>query len=394
MNLKIIYTFGVCLLVANVSSQTSPFDEVLKQIERNNIELSAYQSFIDGQKLQNKSGNNLSDPQLSGYYLPFGEHQGDDYTEFEISQSFEFPTVYAARSKWNKLKEEQLQAVYTTKRQEVLLKAKQVLIHLYMLQKQKDIEKDRKEQSRQVFQQIQELYNKEQIGILEFNKAKVVWIQEQFVVAQLETEIQNQLATLETLNGGTPLNIQNLQLDIPLQIQDFEELWNAKLANDPQLIALKAKESTALQNIQLEKNKVLPNLALGYNYQGVPGSNYSGVYGGLSIPLWRSRNKVKAAKADYEYQQSHTKMEQQMMYTRLQQEYNQYQLLFNTYTDYQKTMKNLNSEALLFKAYSLGEFSFLEYYMEVQFYRDATDKILQMEKELQLLQAQLLIHQL
>ena len=36
----------------------------------------------------------------------------------------------------------------------------------------------------------------------------------------------------------------------------------------------------------------------------------------------------------------------------------------------------------------------MEYYMEVQFYRDATDRMLQMEKQLQLVQAQLLIHRL
>jgi hypothetical protein len=57
-------------------------------------------------------------------------------------------------------------------------------------------------------------------------------------------------------------------------------------------------------------------------------------------------------------------------------------------------MGNLESEDLLFKAYMLGEYSFMDYYVELQFYRNASDKMLQMEKELQLLQAQLLKHQL
>jgi outer membrane protein TolC len=188
--------------------------------------------------------------------------------------------------------------------------------------------------------------------------------------------------------------LDNLQLDIPFQIQTLETLWTEKLAKDPKLLELKTNEVTALQKVQLEKNKVLPNLALGYNYQGVNGSNYSGIYGGLSIPLWNSKNKVKAAQAQYEYQQSSTEVAQQLLYAQVQQEFNQYQLLFNKYTEYQDTIETLNSEDLLFKAYSLGEYSFLEYYMEVQFYRDATDKMLQMEKQLQLLQAQLLIHQL
>ena len=241
---------------------------------------------------------------------------------------------------------------------------------------------------------MQELFNKEQVGILDLNKAKVAWIQEQFVVEQLEAEIQNQITVLQTLNGEQSLELDNLQLEIPFELQTMETLWSDKLASDPKLLELQANEASALQNVTLEKNKILPNLALGYNYQGVNGNNYSGVYGGLSIPLWSSKNKIKAAQANYEYQQSSSQVVKQLLYAELQQEYNQYQLLFDKYTEYQNTIESLNSEDLLFKAYNLGEYSFLEYYMEVQFYRDATDKMLQMEKELQLLQAQLLIHKL
>mgnify|MGYP001338660974 CR=1 FL=1 len=394
MNKYIVSAICGCLFFVNGFSQDKNIGELLNVIEQNNTELKGYQSFIESQQLENSSTNNLPDPQLLGYYLPFGDNATGNYTEYQISQSFEFPTVYAARSKWNNLKAEQLQALFTKKRQEVLLKAKQGLISLYILQKQKTIEINRRQQSKQVYEQMQELFNKEQVGILDLNKAKVAWIQEQFVVEQLETEIQNQITVLQTLNGEQSLELDNLQLEIPFELQTMETLWSDKLASDPKLLELQANEASALQNVTLEKNKILPNLALGYNYQGVNGNNYSGVYGGLSIPLWSSKNKVKAAQANYEYQQSSSQVTKQLLYADLQQEYNQYQLLFDKYTEYQNIIESLNSEDLLFKAYNLGEYSFLEYYMEVQFYRDATDKMLQMEKELQLLQAQLLIHKL
>jgi hypothetical protein len=126
----------------------------------------------------------------------------------------------------------------------------------------------------------------------------------------------------------------------------------------------------------------------------VEGNNYSGVYGGLSIPLWNSRNKVKAAESDFEYQESNTQLARQLLYAQFQKYYNQYQLVLQKYKEYQSTISNLNSEELLLKAYSLGEYSYLEYYMETQFYRDAVDKMLEMEKQLHILQAQLLRHQL
>ena len=138
----------------------------------------------------------------------------------------------------------------------------------------------------------------------------------------------------------------------------------------------------------------MPNLALGYNYQGVSGSNYSGFYGGISIPLWSSKNKVKAAEANYEYQQSKTQVITTSLYAQFQETYNRYELMLEKYNEYQTTMGNLDSEQLLFKAYQLGEYSFMDYYSELQFYQTASDKMLQMEKELQLLQTQLLKHQL
>lgn len=394
MNKYIVFAISGCLFFFNGFSQTATVEGVLNEIEQNNTELKGYQSFIESQQLENKSTNNLPDPQFSGYYMPFGDNTTGDYTEYEISQSFEFPTVYAARGKWNASKSQQLASAYATKRQEVLLQAKGILIELTFSQKQKAIETERRTQSNQVFDQIQELFNKEQVGVLDLNKAKIAWIQEQFVVQQIDNNIQVQISKLQTLNGGNPIDDISSQLVLPAEIGTIENLWQDKLIKDPRLQELKANEAASFQKIKLEKNKVLPNVALGYNYQGVSGSNSSGVYGGISIPLWNSKNKVKAAEANYEYQQSNTQVITTSLYTQFKETYNQYELMLEKFNEYQATLSNLNSEQLLFKAYMLGEYSFMDYYVELQFYRNASDKMLQMEKELQMLQAQLLKHQL
>ena len=394
MNKYIVSAICGCLFFVNGFSQNKNIGELLNEIEQNNTELKGYQSFIESQQLENKSNNNLPDPQLLGYYLPFGDNATGNYTEYEISQSFEFPTVYGSRSKWNDLKSIQLQTSYAKKRQEVLLEAKTVLIELAFLQKQRAIETQRRAQSKQVFDQVKELYEKEQVGILDLNKAKIAWIQEQFVVEQIESEIQIVLSKLKTLNGGHTIDGFTSGSNMPIEVAAVETLWQERLANDPSLQELKASETASLQKVKLEKNMVLPNVALGYNYQGVSGSNFSGFYGGLSIPLWNSKNKVKSAEADYEYQQSNTQVITASLYAQFQETYNRYELMLEKYNKYLTTMGNLNSEQLLFKAYMLGEYSFMDYYLELQFYRNASDRMLQMEKEIQLLQAQLLKHQL
>ena len=394
MNKHIVSAICGCLFFVSGFSQDKNIEQLLNEIEQNNTELKGYQSFIESQQLENRSNNNLPDPQFSGFYLPFGDNTTGDYTEYQLSQSFEFPTVYAARGKWNESKSQQLASAYANKRQEVLLKAKNTLLELAFLQKQKTVEAERKTQSKQVFDQIQKLFDTEQVGILDLNKAKIAWIQEQFVVEQIESEIQILLSKLKTLNGGNAIDGISSSIALPIEVGTVDNLWQEKLAKDPLLQELKANESASRQKVKLEKNKVLPNVALGYNYQGVSGSHYSGFYGGVSIPLWNSKNKVKAAEANYEYQQSNTQVISTSLYTQFQETYNRYELMLKKYNEYQTTMGNLESEDLLFKAYMLGEYSFMDYYVELQFYRNASDKMLQMEKELQLLQAQLLKHQL
>jgi cobalt-zinc-cadmium efflux system outer membrane protein len=394
MNKLIVFAICGCLTYVSGFSQTKNLEELLNEIEQNNTALKGYQSFVESQQLENKSANNLPDPQLSGYYLPYGDNTTEAYTEYQISQSFEFPTVYAARGKWNDLKSMEIQTAYAKKRQEVLLNAKEFLIELTFLQKQKTIETDRRSQSKKVFDQIQELFNKEQVGILDLNKAKIAWIQEQFVVEQIDNDIQILLSKLKILNGDKPLDGLSTETIISTEIATLENLWQEKLVNDPSLQELNANENASLQKVKLEKNKILPSVALGYNYQGVNGNNYSGFYGGLSIPLWSSKNKVKAAQANYEYQQSNTQAITTSLYSQFQETFSRYQLMRSKFIEYQSTMGNLESEDLLFKAYMLGEYSFMDYYVELQFYRNASDKMLQMEKELQLLQAQLLKHEL
>jgi len=387
---------AVCGFLISIGSfaQNTGMENILKEISQNNRQLKAYQSFIAGKNLGNKTENNLEDPQVSAFYLPFGEHQTGDYYEYQISQRLEFPTVYGARNKRIDKQKELLKLEYKMMRQEVLLKAKKQLLELQSLKKRKELEEKRVEQAKQVYDQIQRLFDAEQIGILELNKAKLAWLQDQFERDQIAIRIKNTLMDLQKLNGGSPIQTDQNRFLVDPEVAEMKTLWEEKLSEGTELQMLKARESLAEQQMKLEKNKILPDLTIGYNYQGVNSSNYSGFLGGLSIPLWNSNNKVKAAKVNLDYAQSDTDAETAELYSVFQENYRQYQLLKSKYEEYQETFKDLNSEELLFKAYELGELSFLDYYREIEFYRQAYNKMLEMQRELFQLKAELLKHQL
>ena len=186
-------------------------------------------SYVESQRLELKSSNNLPDPQFGAYYLPFGEHSTGDYSEFQLSQTIEFPTVYGARGSLIDNQSIQLDLEYKSKRQDILAQAKSYCLNLIYLNKRLDTETLRVAQARQVYEQANELYEKEQVGILEFNKAKVFWMQEQFKVQQIESDKKNLSLLLANLNGGNEvifsLNVLSAANDFRVRVGFTSLLW-------------------------------------------------------------------------------------------------------------------------------------------------------------------------
>ncbi|MFT5336716.1 MAG: cobalt-zinc-cadmium efflux system outer membrane protein [Luteibaculaceae bacterium] len=390
---KYVSAFGVCLFAFTINAQNNDVARVLEEVEQNNNELKAFASLMESKKLEDRSSNNLNNPQFDAYYLPFGNHSTTDYTEYQISQTFEFPSVYSVRNGLIKKRQRGLELSYQTKKQDVLLAAKKYCLELIILNKTLVIEQTRVAQASQVFGQVKALFAQEQIGVLTFNKAKIAWLQEQFNIQKIELDRQNLLASLKTLNGGNSIALTSDKLDNNYTLMGIDALWSEKLKTDPTLVSMHQKETIALQELKLSKHKALPDINAGYNKQGFAGENYSGFYGGIAIPLFGNRNKVKAAQANFQFQKSYSNVLTTEAKATFERQYKEYNLLLSKYQEYKQTLDGLNSDALLLKAYELGEISFMEYYVELQFYRQAADTMLSIEKQLNLLKADLEKHQ-
>lgn len=387
--------FAGCLFLLSWRgySQTS-LEELLQQVEQNNLELEALSTDLEGKRFELQSSNNLPNPEVGAFYLPFGENNTGDYTEYQITQSFEFPTVYSSRKNLINQQISQYELGYKSRRQEILLSAQAYALELILISKKLKVFETRTEQAKTVFDQVNQLFQKEEVGILELNKSKVAWLQQQFAVQQLENQLQNLSEQLENLNGGKPIGTTLVDYPVFVGLTDADSIWMEKLRAEPQLLQIQQEEILAQQSLQLEKNKVLPNLAAGFNRQGVMGSYYSGIYGGLTIPLWGSRDKVKAAQSQVEFQTQNSLSKVNLARVQFDREFRNYALLRTKFTEYQNTMTALDSEDLLLQAYQLGELSFLQYYQEIQFYRQAFDTFLEMQHQLYQSHTSLLKHQL
>lgn len=390
---SIVIAVGCCLISLGSKAQNE-MQTVLQEIEKNNLEIQAMKALQRSKEEQLRATNNLSDPQIEGFYLPFGNHNTGDYTEIQISQDFQFPTVYSNRKKLIEKQIEYVQIDVLQKRQDILLQASNLCLEMVQINQKIERENARIIQSKKVYDITQALYKSEQIGILDLNKAKIAWMQDQFRLQQLENDKIHLLHELTQLNGGKEITINQKSFNAVLELPSKDSIWSQKYDSDPYFMALQKKENIAHQQIQLARNGSLPNLTAGFNQQGVAGAYYSGVYLGVSIPLWSNRHVVSGARAELDYQHFQTLSLLQLYQKELDGNYQQYEHLLQKYKEYQVTLNGIESEELLLKAYELGQLTFLQYHMELQFYREAIDVQMQVEYQLQRTKNELLKHQL
>ena len=130
--MKQIMTISAALLfltIGEVQAQNG-IEQVLKNIETNNKELQANEQLITSQKLEAKTDNNLPDPTLSYAHLWGAKDKSETIGELVVSQSFDFPSLYATRNKLNHLKAGTLDSQSDVFRQEKLLQAKELCLTL------------------------------------------------------------------------------------------------------------------------------------------------------------------------------------------------------------------------------------------------------------------------
>jgi hypothetical protein len=160
-------------------------------------------------------------------------------------------------------------------------------------------------------------------------------------------------------------------------------------SKSPELQYVQKEILLGKQEEKLTRAMNLPKFSAGYMSEKTSDEHFQGVMVGISIPLWENKNTVKRIKAQtiasgqLEYD---TKIR---LYNQMKERYNKARSLQAILADYRETLSSVNSSALLLKALETGEISLIEYMMELSVYYDTVDNILQTERDLQSLVADL-----
>ncbi len=351
------------LLVSLGEVKAQAIDEVLRNIERNNKELQASAKDAEAARMEVQTQNNLEDPSVE--YSPFYTKgiSGMSSSELVVSQSFDFPTLYAARHSSGKLQMEVVDRQYQVERRELLLSAKNLCLDLIMLNKQQAMLSLRKKNAGDLLTLFDERLKQGDAGVLDINKIKMELMNVQTEVAQNNAAHRTALQKLLAMNGNLPIEFSASEYPQAKAPAYYNELYDEVVATDATLQMADASARAAEKNVSVQRQNWLPKLEVGYRRNTSIDEKSNGFLIGGSLPLFSNRKKNKIARA--QAVSARLRLDDVRLQTEadVQSRYNELRQLDEAMRAYDVALMT-NTLDLLKDAVTEGQISVIDYYTE------------------------------
>lgn len=371
----------VALLASMSLAAQENISSILFSIEENNTKLKALKEEMKAQKLGNKTGIYLSDPDVAFGYLWGTPSNIGTRKDFSVTQTFDIPTITGMKSRLANNKNQLVELQYASERINLLLEAKQYAIDLIYYNGLKKELEIRLRHAQTIADAYKQRLDRGDANILEYNKVQLNLSTVQGEMSRVEVERNTLLSELKRLNGGIEILLEENNYSPASLPADFEEWYLSAEQKNPLLQYVKQQIEVSRKEVKLNKAMRFPKFSAGYSLEKTLGQKYQGANIGISIPLWENKNRVKQAKAGVIAAQTREQESKQQFYNRLQNLYMRANGLQQTAAGYRKSLQSLNNTDLLMKALDVGEINLLNYIVEIGLYYDTVNQTLAAERD-------------
>ncbi|MBU3926749.1 MAG: TolC family protein [Bacteroidetes bacterium] len=378
---KIIIALISLIAFHTILSAQNNIDSVLAQIERNNTTLAALQKRANADKIGNKRGNYLQNPEIEFNYL-WGNEVTGNRTDFSAKQTFDFPTAYGYKNQISNIKNEQVELEYQKQRKELLLNARLICYDLIYTNALKLELTNRLSHAQSIADAYKSKFEIGETNRLEYNKAQLNWLNLSKTMESLAIEQEALQAELTRLNGGVPVNFTENEFQVIVLPTDFEQWYIQAEQINPLLNWLKKEVELTQKQISLNKALSMPKFQAGYMSESLIGQDFKGITVGLSIPLWENKNTVKYAKASAIALENTAADNKIQLYSHLKMLHTKAISLQQSANDYKLKLASFNNSELLVKALDKGEISLIYYMLELSIYYESVNNLLELERDL------------
>ena len=382
------FTLLIAVLLAGpcLFAQSS-LDSLLVRVEERNPTLIAAQSLLESRKLDARTGLTPPNPEVEFGYMWGDPTELGNRTDFQITQSFDFPTAYSSRSKLSKINLQQAELEYNATRQEILLAAHQAWVDRVYLNNLKFLLNDRLTYAEKVFEGFERRLETGEANQLQVNQARMKVMALENEINTLQREYSENTAELLNLTAEGKINITDLDFLISVPIIFDSLLFHYNVGYLNQMYETEVEKKS--KEIDVVFNQKLPKLMAGYYSENVLDTKLRGIKAGITIPLWGNARAVNTAKANLVFAESDADRYWQLKQNELLQKYEQWIYLKERVTEMEELLAVSNNEILLRQAMEAGEISLTQYFYESDFYFQNILNLFEFKKEMLMLEADL-----
>ncbi len=354
---------AMILALLPYSAQSQDMESVLDTIERNNTLLRSLRSANEAAVLETRMQNNLGDPSIE--YSPFWAKgvDGISSSELVVSYGFDFPTQYVSRNRSGRLQRAALDRQYQVERRDVMLQAKNLCLDLVFLNRKQELLTGRLKNADELLELFEIRFGKGDASAIELNKIRMEKMDVAASLAQVETDLQAARASLQSMNGGRPVQFSATEYPHVMPVTDFKSFRDTLLNAELELKASEAAVQATEQEIRVNRQNWLPQLKVGYRRNTALNEASNGFIVGATFPLFSNRYKSRIANARHaesQYRLDQVKLETEARIRTGFEEMTRLQEMMEIY-DVSLMEETL---AMLRKAVEAGQLSVIEYYTE------------------------------
>jgi cobalt-zinc-cadmium efflux system outer membrane protein len=362
------------------SGGASSIDHMIQTMLTNNPRLSAVKHFLEAEKMDNLVGLTPSDPVVSVNYLKPNPRIRNQRFDYEISQEFDFPTVYGRKKTVAKYKNAGIDYEFSIARQEMVHEILQTWLSAVYFKKRVEHFDQQWLHADRLAKANQDAFHLGQASVLDRNKAQLFAAQIKKEVDFSMIEVQTAENKLFQLNGGKA--IANLPTEYPMDWKvatTFEDWYQLNVLKSGLLMQVQNEVEVSKANEKLAQAKWLPSFQVGFMREQDIEVDFKGVTLGMTIPLWQNKNVTNQARSQRLAAESNLKEEQLMVYLSYQQAFEKAKAWEKQLNEIKTILSDSTNPDLLKKAFDLGEMTLVEYMVELGMYYDLQEKYLEAE---------------
>lgn len=362
--------------------------DLLADMENVSPALMALKAASEAEKLGVKTGIVPSNPEFEFAYS-WGNKAGiGDKVDFAVTQSFDFPTVYANQKKMSEIGLKNISYKYGQESLDWYIQARALCIEVVYRNSMEKVWVERIDRAEKLVESYQKSFQKGEANSLELNKAKMNNVKLKNEYQAVKTQREGYEIELGRLIGGVKVRLLQAEFEPMEWPTDFETWFQEICLKHPAISLSEGELEASKKNVSLVNSHSLPVFTAGYKGENVLGEGYNGLMVGMSVPLWENKNKTKQAKMQSlsaELSSKDTRLALRSKYSAL---YIQAAQMQQSIEEYNKTLEEAGNTEMLEKALSSGQISLLNYLLEQEYYFDLYASYLGLFRDLAMIHAQ------